>query len=343
MPALTRHVALQPAYHAAPALLLLILSPVFAEMLSGSTPPRDFLNPAVLVLQVLAYGVPAVLLREWAVRQRAGWLGRVLLALPMGFIIEGIICKSYFSPLWPDFSLPLGYGRLFGVNWPWALQLEAYHAVGSFLVPWAVTDILLPRYRETPSLGKRSMLWLGALFLITGVFCSAFIPMDKAGHVYHPGVLACLLSWGSVPLCMWLAARLKDPGPGRWNAPRGIAAFILGFGGWLLCFVVPGLVNPKEHPAGMLIGAELLFLSLNIILAWQWRLRWNPMQQFALLYGSMSFWVLVSIMIELRLIPIPHDPRGMVLFSSFALAGLYLLGRLRLRQQCGLIHAGSSA
>ena len=55
-----------------PALLLLVLSPLMAELITSSTPPLEFFQPLPLILLPVFYGFAAVLLRDFALRQRLG-------------------------------------------------------------------------------------------------------------------------------------------------------------------------------------------------------------------------------------------------------------------------------
>jgi len=50
--------------HKIPLILLLLLSPVIAELLSGSSPPLEFFNPLVFVLLVGLYGSGVLIVRE---------------------------------------------------------------------------------------------------------------------------------------------------------------------------------------------------------------------------------------------------------------------------------------
>ena len=53
-----------------PLLALVLLSPVIAEMLSGSTPPLEWLNPIAVLFLIWLYGAGVLVMRETAVRWR---------------------------------------------------------------------------------------------------------------------------------------------------------------------------------------------------------------------------------------------------------------------------------
>jgi len=54
------------------ASMLLVCAPVFGEMLSSSSPPREFFQPLNLVILVGLYGSGALLVQESARRWKKG-------------------------------------------------------------------------------------------------------------------------------------------------------------------------------------------------------------------------------------------------------------------------------
>src|SRR3989441_11513266 len=55
-----------------PLLALILLSPVIAEMLSGSTPPLEGRNPIAALLLIWLYGAGVLVMRETAVPWKRG-------------------------------------------------------------------------------------------------------------------------------------------------------------------------------------------------------------------------------------------------------------------------------
>ena len=151
-----------------PVITLLILSPLIAEVLSGSSPPVEvILNPLAFPLLMGLYGTGALLIREAAVRLRLNYASVLLFGAAYGVWEEGVAVKSFFDPKWVDLG-PLGtYGRAWGVNWIWALWLTIYHAVISITVPVVLVECLYGRNR--PWLGKRGILSALTVFLLTSL------------------------------------------------------------------------------------------------------------------------------------------------------------------------------
>jgi hypothetical protein len=87
-----------------------VFAPIFAEMVSGSTPPIAFFVPWVLGIFMMIYGVSALLIREATVRGKTGPAGVIALGLPFGILNEGMAAHSLFSPNWPDLGRLTGFG-----------------------------------------------------------------------------------------------------------------------------------------------------------------------------------------------------------------------------------------
>src|SRR2546430_4023529 len=85
-----------------PLLALILLSPVIAEMLSGSTPPLEWLNPIAVLFLIWLYGAGVLVMRETAVRWKTGWPSILLLAAAYR-ITAGSISAM---PLFHDFRPP---------------------------------------------------------------------------------------------------------------------------------------------------------------------------------------------------------------------------------------------
>jgi len=84
--------------HFSPAMVLLFLSPMIGELLSGSAPPAEFFHPLPFVLLVILYGVGAILARQLMVGWGKGWLTLLILGVAYGIAEEGLMCKSFYAP-----------------------------------------------------------------------------------------------------------------------------------------------------------------------------------------------------------------------------------------------------
>src|SRR6266508_2748604 len=165
-----------------PLLALVLLSPVIAEMLSGSSAPLEWLNPAVPLLLIWLYGSGVLVMRETAVRWKVGWPGILLLGAAYGIIEEGLAVKSFFDPGWMDLGTLGWYGRWLDVNWVWAVWLTIYHAVVSIAVPIFLVDWIWPRTRGVAFTSRRG--YIAAI----GFLASATIFIDLALTPYRPSI-----------------------------------------------------------------------------------------------------------------------------------------------------------
>jgi hypothetical protein len=100
----------------APALLLLVLSPLVAEFLLGDFTIRQL---GYLVVFIPQYGGGALLVREVARRARRGWPTMILLALAYALIEEGFTTQTLFNPSYLGMRLlDYGYIRSLGTRSP---------------------------------------------------------------------------------------------------------------------------------------------------------------------------------------------------------------------------------
>lgn len=146
--------------------VLALLSPVIAEMLSGSSPPLEFFSPLGFALMVGLYGAGVLLVRELSVIWETGWTGIIVMGAAYGILEEGVAVKSFFDPNWMDLGGLGVYGRFLGTNWVWAVWLTIYHAAVSIALPIFMLHLLYPHLKEARLLTRRRFeIVLTILFL----------------------------------------------------------------------------------------------------------------------------------------------------------------------------------
>lgn len=288
-----------------PLLALVLLSPIIAEMLSGSSPPSEWLNPITPLLLIWLYGSGVLVMRETAVRWKAGWPAILLLGAAYGIIEEGLAVKSFFDPTWLD------------VNWVWAVWLTIYHAVVSIAVPIFLVDSIWPQTRAKPFTSKRGYI------VAIGLLASATIFINLALTPYRPsawhlfGALAAVvfLVWAAKTYAERLWIRLPT---GRPPSPRvyAIAGFAFIGGSFLLYGGGPFLggfpIVSVLEGAAVLLGAMLLVRRTSGEGLW-------AKQRFAFVAGIVGFLITLAVFLEIA------GWRGMgVVAGAFA----YLLVRL---------------
>lgn len=280
-----------------PAVALIFLSPAVGELLSSSSPPTEFFQPFTFLLLASLYGSGALIVRELAYRWKKGWPSVLLLGAAYGIVEEGLAVKSFFDPNWMDLG-PLGvYGRWAGVNWVWSAGLTIYHAAFSIGIPILLVGLLFPAQRNRPWLSTNSFRWIACLFVAVSIF------INLALTPYRPSVLAHLLAAASVVgLGVW-ARRAGSPQPAA-SPPAlgsplrvGLAGFAATVGLFLLLWFLPN----TSVPAIVWIGLTLAYVT------WLWarfgrltiRPGWSPSHALAFASGALTFFVLLSPLVEL--------------------------------------------
>jgi hypothetical protein len=103
------------------ALTLLWLSPLIAEMMSGSTPPLLFLRPFALIVLPTLCGISALLIHEIRVRRQLGWGNILLMGAAFGIFQEALVVQTWFNfpePTSPSHSTGT-YGVFWQTSWDW--------------------------------------------------------------------------------------------------------------------------------------------------------------------------------------------------------------------------------
>lgn len=313
-----------------PVIVLLFLAPMVAELLGGSTPPVQFIQPFTLLFAVGLYGTGALLIREVVRRLGLGWPEIVLLGAANCMVEEGLQIQSFFNVHHPDLGILAVYGRALGVNWVWAEQLTSFHAIWSITIPIALTELLFPAQRAILWLGNTALKVVACFYGIDIGLGSAFVFLKyHSAYGYVPPVIPWLATLVAVIAIFNLVVRrpsriAQRPTP-PWQpevlspAPRPWLLRLFSFGAALAWFIVfLGLFyTVLPAPVPMLLGA---------LLAWSvWRLigRWSaPHRSFddrhllALLSGPLILYGMWDILI----LPFAPPPSG----KSFA--GIWLVG-----------------
>ncbi len=168
-----------------PLLVLMLLSPMTAELLTGSTPPAEFFNPVNLAILMLFYGSAAALIREvWAVMSLAP-SSLLLLGAAYGVWEEGLVVGSFFNPEWKDLGVLRGYGRVLGINTVWTAYLTLFHAFYSIALPALFVSSVYAGRASGPWLSRRTVY-----LLVSGFALSSLLIHVAVGYGLSPRQLA---------------------------------------------------------------------------------------------------------------------------------------------------------
>lgn len=299
-----------------PALVLFILSPVVAELLSGTLTPREFFNPGMLLLSLTFYGSGSILIRERLICWNKGWPSLLVLGAAYAILEEGLMVKCFFNPDWPGLGLHGAYGRLAGVNWFLVLRLMIYHSLISIAIPIVFVQLMYPARRKASWIPG----WSQALFV---ALLAAGVAVGFRLTPYRPPLVPYLLAWLVFILLIVLARRLpRQPfqshaRPKVRPKVRPIWFLLLGFVS-VLCFVLVSKLPDTRIPFGvaLLMTAGLIGLILGLVL---WLSgnggSWTARHRYALGAGALWFFVIFLLLSEM-------DHKGDVKHQGKALVAL---------------------
>jgi hypothetical protein len=312
------------------ALVLVVLTPVIAELAFGSTP----LELAWLILLWLPiYGAGILLVRELVRRAGRGWPSIVVLGIAYELVEDGIGLQALSSP--HLYGAADWGARILGLNVPYWEANVIYHVIFSALVPILLTDLLFPAHRRAPYL-KNPGLVVTALVAVLGVAVLRVTvpPSQDPGYTAPlPVTVGCLLA---VCLLAIIALRVL---PARTVAasttdrlpPIGALA-TLGLIGVIL---VLGLTFPfggADQPAftqgwwvlvPMAVAAALAASAYVAIRRWSRSAFWTDLQALALAAGALVAHTLAGVLAAAT----PFERIGLLFIAVLTVGLLLLLGR----------------
>ena len=307
-----------------PAVILYFLSPVIAELLSGSSPPAEFFQPITFVFLVALYGSGALLVRELTFRWRRGWPSVLLLGLAYGILEEGLAVKSFFDPSWVDLGTLGEYGRWAGVNWVWSLGLMFYHAIYSIGIPILLTWLLFPGWEKRPWLQPKSFRACAVALALVGLICNLFLTPYRPSwfQLAFAGGAAIGLAWlaHSVPAALPVAPVPILP------RPRGVLlrSFAAAIGLFCTLWVLPNTSLPPI--AALALMAVWASLVVRTIARLTLNPAWSRIHAHSAASGALLFFILLDPLIQLD--PNAPDNRsGMALVALGMALFLIWLGR----------------
>ncbi len=301
----------------APAIGLLILAPWVGEFLLGNVSAR--LLPALPFL-VPMYGGGALLIREVVRRSGRGWPTIFLLAAAYGVIEEGLVDQSLFNPgiADVDFSGATAIPAL-GITGYDAMAFTIGHIVWSIGIPIAIVELLTPRRRETPWLGRTG------LFLTAGLYVAGCLVLfDELRRTEHfmasPAQLASVAGIALLLIGVAFAIRTGTAARDGW-LPRpwqvGLGAFV----------AANAFVARPEDWAGVIFGVLLLGTAAMLIGWLSRRHGWGPRHRFALVAGALPTYAWLGFV--LTWLVEPGDPVRWLGNAAFALIAVLLLVKTR--------------
>ncbi|MGA9667707.1 MAG: hypothetical protein WBQ94_00780 [Terracidiphilus sp.] len=279
---------------------LLILAPLIAEVLSGST-RISFIF--VFIPEVMVWGVGALLARELVRRWRAGAASLLSLGLALSIAEEFIIQQTSIAPL-PFPGADAGFDRVWGVNWLYFLFMLGFESVWVVLIPVQVTELIFPVHREQPWLRKRGLTACCITFVV-GAYMAWFGWTQQARpklHVppYHPPLTLIASGLAAIALLVCVAYLLRSFGhacqvrsscktASRLEAQPwlvGIGSFVLG-GAWFGLITLVFVPNPGV-PLWLPLACGVVWarMTFAVIRYWSASGQWSDKHRWALSFGA---------------------------------------------------------
>jgi hypothetical protein len=235
-----------------PTLLLMVLSPLLAEITSGGTPLTLFFTPGILLGFLFGlYGLQVLVIREVATRRGYGLLGLWCLGLIYGLYNEGLRSETLFYPLDTPLEEFSTYGLVADVRVPFTLWICFFHALFSVVTPVLFVEFLFPEQAGRPWLPLKATWSLAILSVGTAVPYYLFVG-DGSKH----GGTSYLLHFAFIvvaAMALWfVAGRLpRTPHIVSNNDANGISlkAFFAGVALYLLLNIVPDVAANYRVPS----------------------------------------------------------------------------------------------
>ncbi|RJL35782.1 hypothetical protein [Bailinhaonella thermotolerans] len=281
----------------APVAALFLLSPLVAEVLSGSTPLTGL---AGLVFFIPMYGGAAVLIREISVRRDRGLPVVLLLGLAFALLEEGLVVQAIFHPQAVEAaSWGAAGGRVLGAHVTFTLAVLVYHAIWSITLPILLCDLLFPGSRSRPLLGRTGLAVMAAVLLAGLTLVAVLVRVRIAPG--HPTPVARSLGVAlAVGVLCLIAVRFPSRGRRR-PLPPGGGSGISGTAGpaapwvislasaaagsaFLLALMVPIAFDPRPLPEPVSVAAAVV-IAIVALAASRRAGHWSDRHRFALAGG----------------------------------------------------------
>jgi hypothetical protein len=295
MTAPTRHKAESGFRRILPALTLMVLAPLVAEVLPGATRISSIF---VLPIEICIWGGGAVLIRFVVRRLSLGWLNMAFLAMALSVAEECLIQQTSLAPMVIKLKGE-EYARAFGVNYVYLLWALIYESLFVVFIPIGLSELVFHRRRKQPWLNGIGVTLITLLFLPASFlawYTWTQIARVKVFHLeaHNPpasqlaiavAAISILITLAVGPVRGWLARKqggLRPPHPSILFLLSGILTSAL-FGLVLLGFGMFPLFPPYVAVAMTL---TLVASLIAFVPRFQAHEAWNVWHDVGILYGA---------------------------------------------------------
>src|SRR3954449_9243788 len=143
----------------APAITLMLMAPLLAEVLPGAT---RFSSLFVFPIEVCVWGGGALLIRFAVRRWRLAWPNMLFLALALAIAEECLIQQTSLAPMVLQLKGEV-YARAVGVNYVYFLWALVYEAVFVVFLPIYLVELIFSRRRDDVWVSTAALVAVAAL------------------------------------------------------------------------------------------------------------------------------------------------------------------------------------
>lgn len=280
-----------------PALTLVLLAPLCAEVLPGATRLSSIF---VLPIEMAIWGGGALLIREARRHLGLGWLHTLFLAFGLVLIEECLVQQTSLAPLVIQIVQGEPYARAFGLNYLYFLWALGYEAAFVVFVPILLTELVFRDRREQAWLRKPGRIVTGVIFVVACLpawYSWTQIARVKIFHQppFTPPPVAIALSVLALVALMLMALApmrrnfqaLRRPlaPPSPWVlAVCGFIAATLWY-----CLVVLAFRLRPEFPPGIAVavGLAIAVATLYLLPRYAADARWNDGHRLGIILGTL--------------------------------------------------------
>jgi hypothetical protein len=321
-------------------LTLVVLSPVIAEVLFGST----HISMLYLLLpQICIYGGAALMIHT--LTRHRGWNAILILGIAYAIAEECIILQTSVSPPYQHLlfgSAPnQNYLGMFGINWAHLLWALGYESIWAILLPINITELIFRDRREEPWIGPWGWLITAILFLVSsyGIWYRFTQTGIAPGLAYEAPLSLILISLSIIVALIVFALVGLRPYRSEKTSVRSVPRpWIVGAIAFLLCLpwfslaILPYLVPPSV-PTSISIMIGLIWAAAGFLLIRRWSTRatWQDSHRLALSMGALVASMLAGFLINGPVLSL-FDLAGKFVVNVIAVVLLASLARANRRQ-----------
>lgn len=290
-------------------ILLAIATPGIPEYLTGSWKLSSLISTPFHFLIFVAfnlglYTTGALLIREFTVVFRKGWVSVSILGCAYGIMEEAIALHTFFQVSGSPVGFLGTYGRFVGVDWVWAFGLMVYHAIFSITLPLMLVSAAFPQYKGKRVTGTTGIVASGVIYGLTVLVLNYVVNHTSSRPV--PTTFDYLL-FLVLPLFLVLIAYLipRDMLQFRGKTGKGsVPLFVLGilvypvYNVFALIPVNPVIITRVSPFVDVMIHA-VLFMAIGLAIVRIMPHDENRKQKLALAAGVLTSLMVVSLKEEL--------------------------------------------